>query len=323
MRNPTRHKVLKAGLFLLLALPLYFSAACSSNGAKDQEEFSDVTVIGADVMPIVISSDLSVGTERLSVGLIKGNEPILNGDITFALYKIENDQGTLTQELKARDIHLGEAVTEKHEGGSTETHEAGSIGVYVANVTFDAPGDWGLVVSGKAGGKDIGKQQVRFTVLPEEAGIAVGAKAPLSVQPILRDVTELSAIDTSSSPDPAMHSMTIAEAVSSGKPTLIAFATPSYCRSRVCGPVKILVDDLAKTYAQQVNFVHIEPYDLVKARTGTLEPISLLENEWRLTTEPWLFIIGTDGTVTAKFEAAVEREELEEALRGAIAGRAP
>ena len=44
----------------------------------------------------------------------------------------------------------------------------------------------------------------------------------------------------------------------------------------------------------------------------------LLEGEWRLETEPWIFVIGADGLVKAKFEAAVSQEEIETALRAAL-----
>ena len=301
---------------VVLALAL-FAVACE--GGKDESEFSGVTKVGGDnITPIVISSDLSVGTERLSVGLLKDNAPVKNGDIQFNVYKLNGTQGTLKSQVKATDVHLDQATTEKHEDGKTETHEAGSIGVYVANVEFDSPGDWGLVVAGKAGGKDIGQLQVAFQVQPQERGSAVGAAPPKSVQTLAKDVASLSEIDTSQTPDPQMHSMTIADAVTSGKVTVIAFATPAFCRSAVCGPVKLLVDDLFGKYGAQANFVHVEPYDLPKARAGKLEPIPLLENEWRLETEPWVFVIGKDGLVSAKFEAAVSRDELEKALQSAI-----
>lgn len=293
--------------------------AVACGGGKDESEFSGVTEVGGgNITPIVISSDLSVGTERLSVGLLKDNAPVKNGDVQFNVYRLNGTQGTLKSQVKATDVHLDQATTEKHEDGKTETHEAGSIGVYVANVEFDSPGDWGLVVTGKADGKDIGQLQVAFQVQPQERGIAVGSPPPKSVQTLARDVASLSEIDTSQKPDPEMHSMTIADAVSSGKVTVIAFATPAFCRSAVCGPVKLLVDDLFGKYGAQANFVHVEPYDLPKARTGKLEPIPLLENEWRLETEPWVFIVGKDGLVSAKFEAAVSKDDLEKALQAAL-----
>lgn len=287
-------------------------------GGDDSVRFSNVVTIGEDITPIVISSDLSVGKERLSIGLIKDDTPLKNGEVEFSVYKIDGNQGAFRARVKATDIHTSSATNEMHQGGGSETHEAGSLGVYVAEVDFDAPGDWGILVRGKAGGESLKDVQVRFIVQPDEVGIAVGEPAPNSVQAISKDVANLSEVDTSPVPDPAMHMMTIATAVGSGRPTLIAFATPAYCRSAVCGPVKGLVDELFKSYGQGVNFVHVEPYDLAKARTGELEPLPLLENEWRLSTEPWIFVIGKDGRVAAKYESAVSQNEIESALRAVL-----
>jgi hypothetical protein len=37
--------------------------------------------------------------------------------------------------------------------------------------------------------------------------------------------------------------------------------------------------------------------------------------EWHLPTEPWTFLVGGDGRVKAKFEAAVSAGELESAVK--------
>ena len=310
-------EALKAPLRIAVIIVIALLAVACSGG--NEVKFSNVVEIGGDnATPIIISSDLSVGTERLSVGLLKDSAPVKNAEVQFNVYKLDGDQGTLRSQVKATDVHIDQIATEKHADGTTETHEAGSIGVYVANVEFDSPGEWGLSLTGKADGKDIGQLQVRFQVQPQEIGVAVGAPAPKSIQTLMGDVASLEEIDTSPKPDPQMHSMTIDEAVSSGKVTVIAFATPTFCRSAVCGPVKLLVDDLFSKYGTQANFVHVEPYDLPKARAGKLEPIPLLENEWRLETEPWVFIVGKDGLVSAKFEAAVSNDELATALQSAI-----
>jgi cbb3-type cytochrome oxidase cytochrome c subunit len=112
-----------------------------------------------------------------------------------------------------------------------------------------------------------------------------------------------------------MHDKTIAEAVTNGKPTVIVFATPAFCTSQICGPTKDLVDDLYGAYADQANFVHVEPYDVAKARAGEdLVPITLLTQEWGLTSEPWVFVVDSSGMISAKFDGIASYEELEAAL---------
>jgi hypothetical protein len=41
--------------------------------------------------------------------------------------------------------------------------------------------------------------------------------------------------------------------------------------------------------------------------------------QWRLQTEPWTFVVGSDGRIKAKFEGSVSAGELEAALRRFLA----
>ena len=101
--------------------------------------------------------------------------------------------------------------------------------------------------------------RVQFDVLEGSNTPAVGDPAPRSAQATLRDVTDISEIDSSSPPRTAMHELTIAEAIDSDQPTVVAFATPAFCQSRVCGPLMdSVVDPLFQRYGEQVNLVHAE-----------------------------------------------------------------
>jgi hypothetical protein len=111
-----------------------------------------------------------------------------------------------------------------------------------------------------------------------------------------------------------MHTMTIAEAVTSGRPSVIVFATPAFCLSRICGPTKDIVDDLFQQYKGEVNFVHVEPYELDRARSGEGLFAVPATTEWGLTSEPWVFLVDSEGNIAAKFEAVVVMGELTEAL---------
>ncbi len=155
---------------------------------------------------------------------------------------------------------------------------------------------------------------IGFLVLEESASVALGAPAPLSETLTLDDVEDVVEIDTSNPPIPEMHSMTIAEAVTSGRPSVIIFASPAFCLSRICGPTKDVVDDLFKQYTDDVNFVHVEPYELDKARSGQgLFPVPAT-TEWGLQSEPWVFLVDSAGNIAAKFEAVVTMDELKAAL---------
>ena len=67
----------------------------------------------------------------------------------------------------------------------------------------------------------------------------------------------------------------------------------------------------------------------MKYENGALQPAldasgQLQSAAWTdafgLRTEPWVFVIGADGTVRAKFEAVVGADELRTAIDAAVAG---
>jgi hypothetical protein len=147
-------------------------------------------------------------------------------------------------------------------------------------------------------------------VLDVPATPAVGSPAPRSRNLTARDVKDLRLIDTSLKPDPRLHQVRIADAIARGKPQLIVFATPQFCTSRMCGPVVDIVRTLLPVYGKQVAFTHQEIWqDFVEKKAfPTVE-------EWRLITEPWIFVVDGRGIVRGKFEGLVTPRELEISLQ--------
>jgi hypothetical protein len=121
-----------------------------------------------------------------------------------------------------------------------------------------------------------------------------------------------------------MHDKTIAEAVTSGKPTLIVFSTPAFCQTQICGPTKDIVDDLYETYQLDANFVHVEPYDVERMTNSDcpslLECLNPVMDEWRLESEPWVFLVDRNGNIAAKFDSVVSYEEIETGLLPLVSG---
>ena len=62
------------------------------------------------------------------------------------------------------------------------------------------------------------------------------------------------------------------------------------------------------------NFVHVEVYDNLDASEfGELEVVAAVD-EWRLPSEPWVFVVDAGGIVAHRFEGTIGVDELEEAL---------
>jgi len=289
---------------VLAALAVLALACGGGNGARVTE-----------VTAVVASSELAVGENRFVVGLLdQDTEAVTGAEVAFRFFKLDGDQETPKGEAEATAVTVERSYTHTHADGTVEKHSAGQTGVYVAHPTFDEAGSWGVEVTATIKGKKFDPVGAAFTVLQEGKSVAVGAQAPPSDTLTLKDVTDVAEIDTSDPPIPEMHTMSIAQAVTSGNPSIIVFATPAFCLSRICGPTKETVDELFEEYKDQVSFVHVEPYDLEKARSGEgLFPIPAAA-EWGLQSEPWVFLVGRDGIVAAKFEGVVTLDELKAAL---------
>jgi hypothetical protein len=160
-----------------------------------------------------------------------------------------------------------------------------------------------------------------FTVWPTTTVPAIGDPAPRSETPTADDAAGIAAISTDATPDPDFYRSSIADAVTSGQPSLIVFATPAFCQTAVCGPALDMVQTVAADYRDRVTFVHVEPYLLKQTENGLqpdlkggrLQPVLALK-EWGLLTEPYIFVVDAQGNVSAGFEGMAGADELRAAL---------
>ena len=243
----------------------------------------------------IISSELTVGTNRL----------------VFAILD--------------RDLVLGaEAeLSTFYPGGVPQVVDApfrkwplGNVGVYTAIVDFDRNGTWGFKVEVSGEGNFTRSATGQFMVKEEGSTPRIGSHAPPSKNKTVRDVNSLEELTSAPEPDPDLYSMTIAEAISSGKPLLVVFATPLFCSTATCGPQLEVIEEVKDGYKDRVNFIHVEVFDNpheIEGDRGNARAAPAVE-EWGLGTEPWTFIVDSYGLVAAKFEAFTTREEIEEHL---------
>jgi hypothetical protein len=103
--------------------------------------------------------------------------------------------------------------------------------------------------------------------------------------------------------------MTVAEAMASGRPTVVTFATPAYCTSRLCAPVVHSVEAVYAKLGDEVNFIHLEIFKDFENLDYADEVV-----EWKLTSEPWTFVLDGDGEIVAKLGGPVSPRELTEVL---------
>ena len=195
------------------------------------------------------------------------------------------------------------------------------VGVYVVDVDLPTAGSYGIEFATAVGG---GSPEVIRTiqdVQPTSSVVRVGDKAPASDTPTLADVGgDVSKIASDPAPVAAFYETSIAQAIAAKEPFVVAFATPKFCASQQCGPTLDRLKPIAARHPG-VTVINVEPY-VLELQDGQLQPVltdnkltpAASTNEWRLPTEPWVFVVNRDGVITASLMMIFSDEELEAAV---------
>lgn len=265
--------------------------------------------VASDLIPVPVSTELVVGPNRMLVNLLtQQNEPLASASrqVQIRLYNLAADPAA--PKVDTTGIFL-------------PTIE-GRPGLYRADVSFDATGDWGLeTITTETDGTHRSGRMV-FSVLDKGSTPAIGAAAPTSDTPTATTTAEIAKISTDTAPDPAFYKTSEPDALAAKKPFVIIFATPAFCRTATCGPTLNLVKSVAANYEDRLTFIHVEPYEL-QTVSGHLQPVLSAENLpipvaatniWGLPTEPYTFVIDANGKVAAKYEGIASDEELRAAF---------
>ena len=291
-------------------------AACGGGGDSWSARAVAESVADSPVAPVLPGSPPAVGPGRLAFALFDRDGALISdASAHVRLYALDGESGRLVSEHQLIAVSLpNEGTVHIHGDGSTHIHDGPSTTLFVAPADFDRPGDWGAELSVSVEGETVEGLRLRFIVMERSSEPMIGDPAPRSTQMTLRDVDAIEQIDSSTPPLPALHELTVAEALDSGRPLVVVFATPAFCQSRFCGPViDAVMRPLYRRHGEQVEFLHIEPFDIAEARAGRLVVLPVMA-EWGLMTEPWVFVIDRSGRVAAKFEGITSIEEVEAAL---------
>ena len=297
----------------LAALALLL-AACSSGSSQAEPTSTQLTQV-PEYTGIIAASEFVVGENRFPFGLVSDDGSLLeNAQVNVRYYLLGPETDEFRSEVPAQ-FHIIEGIT-PHLHGDDQIHEhLESRGAYVvAKAIFDTAGFWGAEFDATtADGKRISISQRAFEVKETSSVPFVGDRVPPSQNLTLSDVDSIEDIETRVPPDD-MHELSVVQALQIGKPFVVVFATPMFCVTRMCGPVTDIVAELHDRYREEVNFIHIEPWDLKAARgEGRLVPIDVAL-QWKLPTEPWVFVVDRNGMVASRFEGLVASVEVQDAI---------
>jgi hypothetical protein len=196
----------------------------------------------------------------------------------------------------------------------------GNRGMHATELAFDRAGRWGIEIEIDGDEGAVSRAELFFEVGETTEAPNVGDAAIRSVTKTAGDVESLSELTTGSLQDEDLYQVTIADAVESGVPTVVVFASPAFCTNAVCGPQVEVLQQLKDEYGGQANFVHVDFYDNPLAIQGDLSKSELSPAviEWRLPSIEWTFVIDSEGMVTARFEGFGTYTEVEAALKSQL-----
>ena len=231
---------------VLFGLAAILAVACgaAATPVPTQAPATAIPAVDASGLKTILATKvLDVGTQRVAFLLTSPK----------ALIKVP--------EIQVTSVFLGEgeAASETKMAGF-HLWPYGVRGSYVTEMNFDRPGPWRLdiVVNGV---EDQGMAVALFEVAEPGNVPNIGSIPPLSRNKTLQNTESLEKLTTDFAPDPDLYQITVEDAVATGKPTVVVFASPAFCTSPTCGPQTATLSELKAEHAGEANFIHVEIYD--------------------------------------------------------------
>jgi hypothetical protein len=258
--------------------------------------------------------DLGVGTNRLAFAIfgIEGfvRIPVVSLKTFFLPNGVGSDRTGPVEEVVAR----------------FQPFPLGLRGSYVTSVNLDRAGAWEFVASFPRADGTITSFALRVEVPLEPRAPAIGSQAPRSKTPTIDSVGSLEKLTTASEPDPELYRLSIADAVASGRPTVVVFTSPAFCTTALCGPQVEVLSQLRARFGDRANYVHVDLYEAPEEIKGDLTRARKAPavEEWRLDTDEWTFVVDASGRIAGRFESFASEAELIASLEPLLAtGRQP
>ncbi|HET7029967.1 MAG TPA: hypothetical protein VFI34_05615 [Candidatus Limnocylindrales bacterium] len=296
-----RHAASLAALVVLIS-------ACGTGPAPTPSAAPSSSASAVSFLPVQITTAFAVGDNRVVFTLTdpQGQKQIATPDRTLSI-GYQGPNGATIASAPQTFVWAIEGVN----------------GVYVGHANFPIAGQWTADFVSTAAGGPQEQLSFSFDVRDHLDIIGPGDAAPSIKTPTLSDVGgEVAKISSDPKPDPDFYKTSEADALAAKKPFVLIFATPKFCTSATCGPTLDKLKPVAAAHPE-MTFINVEPYQLTFA-DGSLQPVldaqgNLVPNDatnaFKLQTEPYLFVVGSDGIVKASFELVFSPDEIESAIK--------
>jgi hypothetical protein len=256
------------------------------------------------------TSVFTPGSNRVAFGIIDDRSGFVYGKTAIYVARTPGAKATGPYPAPA-DVLVTQG---RYRSKQAATEADPFAAVYAAQVPFKRAGDYSILAVTKAGATTFAAPgQVKVVTKAQDRIPEVGEPAPkVETDTKASARGDLSSIDTRTPPSD-MHERSFADVVGK-QPVALLFATPQLCQSRVCGPVVDVGLELKSRYGDRVEFIHQEVYEGNDPKQGLREPLQ----RFNLATEPWLFVVGSDGRITARLEGSFGLQAFEQALKTAL-----
>jgi hypothetical protein len=285
-----------------LPLLILFVMSVASGCGPGQTGNTAQPTPGVQAVLITSPGEVLVGRkERFPIGILDHNTPVTDATVRIHLFYLGSGGPQSRGDFDA---------TFKGDG-------LNGAGVYVARPSFDVAGQWRADITALRPNGAHGVTTIAFDVNASPLAPGPGQPAPRTHNLTAADVPDVSYIDSGNPPDD-MHSISIADAIAQHRPTLVIFASPAFCTSRICGPEVDVVKSLEAEYGGRLTFIHVEVYTNFKPDPSK-RTYAQAVLDWRLQSEPWIFLISPGGVIQSRFEGPAARDEVKAAIDSLLA----
>lgn len=169
------------------------------------------------------------------------------------------------------------------------------LGLYTTRFDVPVPGDIPVVAVTADGGAG---HTVLRVADPEGAAVPAPGTEAISVATPTTD--ELMGFERLCTLDPpcGMHEVSLDDALADGRPVVLTIATPAFCETAICGPTVEVVETVRTGGAvpDDVAWIHLEVF------TDSGATLADQVAAWQLPSEPWIFGIDADGTISGRLD---------------------
>ena len=261
--------------------------------------------VGPAISALSVTSNLWVGTSDLLFEAYDASFALLSDRSVPITVRLERPDGTLLGEQPADVVQP----------------TPGQRRMYRARVLLDVVGTWRLHVATAGGGPTT---TLELPVLPDDGSPPLGAPFPAVHTPTGASVANapggLAAISTVPGADPTFYERSVDELLARGEAFVLTIDSVAFRTTMTCGAG---LGHLIHLHHElpAVRMVHAEPYRmrlegetlLLDTPDGTPQP-----TDWAralgATEPPWIFVVGGDGRLWAKFHGIFGSDELRSAI---------